>query len=92
MTSDLDLATNIRSALSRSGTIREVKMFGGTGFMLNGNLVAAGANWEYIRVWQITAPTASTKQITVRTQVKGAPNYSGRLPESTVVALKSNPF
>jgi TfoX/Sxy family transcriptional regulator of competence genes len=43
MTSDLDLAANIRSALSRSGTIREVKMFGGIGFMLNGHLVAAAS-------------------------------------------------
>jgi TfoX/Sxy family transcriptional regulator of competence genes len=36
-----DLAAIVRAALSRAGTIREVKMFGGTGFMLNGNMVAA---------------------------------------------------
>lgn len=53
-----------------------------------GNPVAASGNWEYIRVWEIDAPTTSTKQITVRVQVKAAVGYSGRLPESTVTALK----
>jgi TfoX/Sxy family transcriptional regulator of competence genes len=38
-----DLAATVRSALSKGGTIREVKMFGGIGFMLNGNLVAAAS-------------------------------------------------
>jgi len=38
-----DLAAAVRSALSKSGTIREVKMFGGIGFMLDGNLVAAAS-------------------------------------------------
>jgi TfoX/Sxy family transcriptional regulator of competence genes len=36
-----NLAINIRAHLSSAGTVREVKMFGGIGFMLNGNLVAA---------------------------------------------------
>ena len=57
-----------------------------------GNPVAANGNWEYIRVWEIDAPTTSLKQITVRVQVKTGVGYSGRLPESTVVALKSYPF
>jgi TfoX/Sxy family transcriptional regulator of competence genes len=30
----------LRSALAGSGTVREQKMFGGTGFMLNGNMIA----------------------------------------------------
>jgi Tfp pilus assembly protein PilV len=59
---------------------------------VNGNPVGSAANWEYIRVWQITAPTGTMKQISVRTQVRAAPGYSGRLPEATVVALKSSPF
>jgi TfoX/Sxy family transcriptional regulator of competence genes len=40
---DQDLATNVRSALAGAGAVREVKMFGGIGFMLNGNLVAAAS-------------------------------------------------
>jgi TfoX/Sxy family transcriptional regulator of competence genes len=41
MTVDDDLAAAVRAALSGAGAIREVKMFGGTGFMLNGNMAAA---------------------------------------------------
>jgi TfoX/Sxy family transcriptional regulator of competence genes len=40
---DQDLAANVRAAFPDPGAIREVKMFGGTGFMLNGNLVAAAS-------------------------------------------------
>jgi TfoX/Sxy family transcriptional regulator of competence genes len=40
---DQDLAANVRAALPDSGVVREVKMFGGTGFMLDGNLVAAAS-------------------------------------------------
>jgi TfoX/Sxy family transcriptional regulator of competence genes len=38
-----DTAAIVRAALSGAGTVREVKMFGGIGFMLNGNLVAAAS-------------------------------------------------
>jgi TfoX/Sxy family transcriptional regulator of competence genes len=42
MTSQAELAASVRAALSMAGgSIREVKMFGGIGFMLNGNMVAA---------------------------------------------------
>jgi TfoX/Sxy family transcriptional regulator of competence genes len=43
MADDQELATNVRAVLAGSGTIREVRMFGGIGFMLNGNLVAAAS-------------------------------------------------
>jgi|SRR5579872_3757418 len=43
MADDLELATNVRAALAGTGTIREVRMFGGIGFMLNGSLVAAAS-------------------------------------------------
>lgn len=36
-----ELAQKVRAALAGAGDIREVRMFGGIGFMLNGNLVAA---------------------------------------------------
>jgi len=59
----------------------------------SGNRATAAAQWEYVRVWQITVPAGSTglKQITVLTQA----NHSvGNLaaPQSTVVALKTFPF
>ena len=41
MTDDQNLVASVRAALVGSGEIREVKMFGGIGFMLNGNMVAA---------------------------------------------------
>jgi hypothetical protein len=40
MTAD-ELAASVRAALTNAGDIREVRMFGGIGFMLNGNMVAA---------------------------------------------------
>jgi Tfp pilus assembly protein PilV len=58
----------------------------------SGNPVASTAAWQYIRVWQITALSATMKQITVTTQVQSAPGYKGKLPQSTVVAIKASPF
>lgn len=60
----------------------------------SGNLVAATANWEYVRVWQITIPagTAGLKQVTVLAQARKAVGNNGLLPQSTVVALKTFPF
>jgi TfoX/Sxy family transcriptional regulator of competence genes len=43
MTSEPDLAQRVRSCLAGAGSIAEIKMFGGTGFMLNGNMVAAAS-------------------------------------------------
>ena len=43
MADDDELAASVRAALPRAGDIREVRMFGGIGFMLNGNLVAAAS-------------------------------------------------
>ncbi len=40
---DQELAASVRAALLGAGTIREVKMFGGIGFMLNGNLIAGAS-------------------------------------------------
>ena len=36
-----DVTPLVRAIVAGGGTIREVRMFGGIGFMLNGNLVAA---------------------------------------------------
>ena len=43
MADNQELAASVRAALSEAGDIREVRMFGGIGFMLNGNLVAAAS-------------------------------------------------
>jgi len=40
MAADQELDASVRAVLTGAGPVREVKMFGGTGFMLNGNLVA----------------------------------------------------
>lgn len=37
------LVAAVRAALAGAGRVREVKMFGGIGFMLDGNLVAAAS-------------------------------------------------
>ena len=44
MAIDEKLATQVRSALTDASTVREVKMFGGIGFMLNGNMIAAASD------------------------------------------------
>lgn len=43
MADDQELVASVRAALDGSGPVREVKMFGGIGSMLNGNLVAAAS-------------------------------------------------
>src|SRR5690242_6045424 len=43
MVDEHELAASVRTVLAGAGDIREVRMFGGTGFMLNGNLVAAAS-------------------------------------------------
>jgi TfoX/Sxy family transcriptional regulator of competence genes len=39
-----ELVARVRAALLDAGAVREVKMFGGVGFMLNGNLIAGASN------------------------------------------------
>ena len=41
MTAEESLSVAVRGHLSAAGAMSEVNMFGGTGFLLNGNLVAA---------------------------------------------------
>jgi len=60
----------------------------------NGNPVASNANWQYIRVWQITIPNGTTllKQISVKCQVRNGVGSQALPPNATVVSLKSYPF
>ena len=59
-----------------------------------GQLVTSSANWEYVRVWQISVPSGSAgmKQISVLAQAHFTVGGKGTAPQSTVVALKSFPF
>ncbi len=41
---DVELSASVRAALTGAGVIREVKMFGGIGFMVNGNLIAGASS------------------------------------------------
>jgi len=41
---DEKLAGHVRAALADASQVHEVKMFGGIGFMLNGNMVAAASD------------------------------------------------
>jgi TfoX/Sxy family transcriptional regulator of competence genes len=43
MSAESDLALRVRAARQGVEALREVKMFGGVGFMVNGNLVAAAS-------------------------------------------------
>lgn len=58
----------------------------------SGNPVPAGANWQYIRVWQITQAAPNLIQISVLTQVRYGVGQTGILPQSTVTCMKSSPF
>jgi Tfp pilus assembly protein PilV len=59
----------------------------------SGNPVVATANWQYVRVWQITAnATDDLKTITVLTQVRADIGQPANLPRTTVACLKSKPF
>lgn len=49
-------------------------------------------NWYYIRVWQISQPSAFLKQITVTAMARSAIGSNGALPEVTVTSLKAYPF
>ena len=58
-----------------------------------GNVVGAGANWEYIRVWQITENAAQNlKTVSVLSRVRAGVGQPQLLPQSTIVAQKSFPF
>ena len=66
---------------------------------ITGNILtsagAAPSGWYYVRVWSIAAgPAGATneKLITVTTQVDASIGSVGAVPQSTVAALKVNPF
>lgn len=53
------LVARVRAALADAGPVHEVKMFGGLGFMLNGNMVAAASHRGLlVRVGELGLPDA----------------------------------
>ena len=59
---DEKLAETIRTALTDAGAVKEVKMFGGIGFMLNGNLLAgASTRGLLLRIGKERTSDALTK-------------------------------
>src|SRR5258707_687494 len=58
-----------------------------------GNVVGAGANWEYIRVWQVTENATQTLEtVSVLSRVRAGVGQPQLLPQSTIVAKNSLPF
>jgi hypothetical protein len=58
-----------------------------------GNVVGAGANWQYIRVWQVAQNAAQNlKTVSVLSRVRAGVGQPQLLPQSTIVAQKSLPF
>jgi hypothetical protein len=55
--------------------------------------VGAGANWQYIRVWQVAQNAAQNlKTVSVLSRVRAGVGQPQLLPQSTIVAQKSLPF
>jgi hypothetical protein len=63
---------------------------------IDGDLIAPSAgvpnDWFYKRVWRVEDISPTLKRITVVATVKVAAGGVGRVPQSTVVALKASPF
>ena len=53
---------------------------------------AAPANWYYKRVWRVEAVSATLKRITVTATVRTAVGRLGRVPQATLISLKTSPF
>lgn len=54
--------------------------------------IVAPNGWYYKRVWSVEQAQANLKRITVTTIVRSAVGGGGVVPQTTVTALKSNPF
>src|SRR4029079_585579 len=71
---DLELADAVRSALAGIKPVSEVKMFGGIGFMLSGNLlVGASKRGLLVRVGKDRQAQALAKPGTRQMEMRGRP-------------------
>jgi len=82
---DTTTATNVTILVALSAWFRAQD-----GTLLGGG-TAPPVEWFFERVWEVTAPSAGIKQITVTATVKASVG-NAILPRSAVVALKSSQF
>jgi TfoX/Sxy family transcriptional regulator of competence genes len=74
MAVDEDLAERMRAALAGTGAVREVRMFGGLCFMLNGNMVAGTSKrGVLVRVGKDQQSNALAQPGTKRMEMTGRP-------------------
>ncbi len=64
---------------------------------VSGNLLAsagttAPTGWFYRRVWSVADAGPNLKQITVTAIVRSSIGRRGRIPQATLIALKTSPF
>jgi hypothetical protein len=74
MALDEDLAERMRAVLAGTGAVREVRMFGGLCFMLNGNMVAgASKRGLMVRVGKEQQSNALARPGAKRMEMTGRP-------------------
>ncbi len=74
MAVDEDLAQRVRAILAGTGTVREVRMFGGLCFMLNGNMVAGTSRHGLlVRVGKVQHQHALTRPEAKPMEMTGRP-------------------
>jgi TfoX/Sxy family transcriptional regulator of competence genes len=74
MAFDEDLAERMRVALAGTGAIREIRMFGGLCFMLNGNMVAGTSKRGLmVRLGKDQQPSALARPGAKRMEMKDRP-------------------
>ena len=74
MALDEDLAERTRAVLASTGAVREVKMFGGLCFMLNGNMVAGTSKRGLlVRVGKDQQSAALARPGATRMEMTGRP-------------------
>jgi hypothetical protein len=64
---------------------------------IDGRLLAqagntAPANWYYKRVWKVESGGTNLKKVSVTASVKSAVGGTGRIPQATIVSIKTSPF
>lgn len=66
MAADYNIAASVRATLAGAGTVREVKMFGGIGFMLNGNMLSRALAYAALGAalsWSFTTLAIAAKNV-----------------------------
>jgi TfoX/Sxy family transcriptional regulator of competence genes len=74
---DEDLVARLRQTLANAGTIREVRMFGGLCFMLNGNMIAGTSKRGLLVRVGKDAQSAALERPGTRAMVMGSRTAEG---------------